>query len=487
MSMISNNTSGAQMALSLLTAQAGSSGAQAAAWEATEQSDGATVDQSGETSRYDINAIFNAESSLRRSKLDAVAELSESRPGTAADQSRREATQREVIRLNARAEKMSIALQRLGSGPLSEGQRIIFLFSSGESNAVSIFTTGKAESIYLGGGGNVLSIQANTAESISTGGGHDAIAIKADSVYSVYTERGAGYEFSVRSDGSSYPRYVAASESNDAVAIQARRAASIYTGGGNDAIAIQAASIQNVYAGKGADAISLQGGVVSGIYAEDGNDVIAVDATIGMSVLHNLVNGSLMLGGIEYTRPENLEDRMRMATTSYSSDVLGGSGNDTISVSVQEVISIDGGTGDDVISIGGGTVGLRVGAGSGNDVVRVSQGAELVIQTDDTDFSFEKDGNDLIVRHSGGSVRIEDYENAAAIAVAGSGAGYNTTELLAQRERETADLRNFVETAEGTILTIPEDKINLDLGIEFESSDFQMIHIAITNPLDVRV
>lgn len=119
---------------------------------------------------------------------------------------------------------------------------------------------------------------AYSAQSIYTGGGHDALAINAENVESVYTDESSGPRLKADANGQPQLTYSAGTSSNDAVAIRARRADSIYTGGGNDAVAIQAGFIGSVYAGKGNDSIALTGGVVSGIHAGDGNDAISVQA-----------------------------------------------------------------------------------------------------------------------------------------------------------------------------------------------------------------
>lgn len=485
MSAVSPYVSSSQLALSLLSARAGPSGAQAEVSDARAQRGEAPGGETGKTGRYDVNAIASAERGLQRARLDDALELGKSLEGTSADQRKKEATDRVVARWNKRAQNMSIALQKLGAGPLPEGQRVLSLFSNAGSQAVSIATTGQVNSVYLkGGGSQAVSIQAKTVQSVYTEGGHDAIAIKADSVESVYTDRSDGYEPGVYQNGEQYTRRVSATESNDAVAIHARRADSIYTGGGHDAIAVQADMISSIYAGSGNDSVSVRGGVISGVHGGGGNDAISVNAAIGMSVMRNMEFGAAsgMRKDADYVRPNSVEDRLRLATTNYS-DVLGGADNDAISVTVQEIISIDGGAGDDVISIGGGTVGLRVGAGSGNDVVRVARGAELMIQIDDADYMVETDGDDLVVRHSGGSVRIEGYENAAAVGIAGFGAAH--TKADPDLGGSLSDIKDVAEGADKSDLIASGAKSDLDYEIHSASRGLHMIHVATPNPLDV--
>lgn len=486
MSVNAPYASTSQMALSLLSAQAGPSGARAEVLDARAQGDASSKGNTGKTGRYDVNAIASAERGLERARLDDALEWFKHHENTSAEQRKSEATDRAVRRLNKRAENMSRALQKLGAGPLPEGQRVLSLFSSAGSQAVSISTTGQVNSVYLNGGDNqAVSIRAKSVDSVYTQGSHDAIAIKADSVESVVTDRSAGYAPGGYRNGEQYAHRVSATESNDAVAIQARRADSIYTGAGHDAVAVQADMISSIYAGSGNDSVAVRGGVISGVHGGEGNDAISVNAAIGRSVMRNVEFGarSGMGTDVEYVRSNSAEDRLRLATTNYS-DVLGGAGNDAISVTVQEIISIDGGAGDDVISIGGGTVGLRVGAGSGNDVVRVAQGAELMIQIDDGDYQVETDGNDLVVRHSGGSVRIEDYQDAAAIGVAGFGAAH--TRADPDRGGSLSDIKAFAEGAKKTDLIAPGVKSDLGYETHAASGGFQMIHLVKPNPMDIR-
>lgn len=177
-----------------------------------------------------------------------------------------------------------------------------------------------------------------------------------------------------------------------------------------------------------------------------------------------------------YTRPDSAEDRLRLATTDRA-DIYGGAGNDTISVTVQEVISVDGGAGDDVISIGGGTVGFRVGANSGNDTVQVASGAELVIQVDwPGGYEVETDGSDLIVHHDGGSVRIVGYENAAAIGIA----SFN---VLNEETAQPPDVENVLRGALGWEKLFAKSDI-YTYGVE---GYLNMIHVAPAAPLDLMV
>jgi hypothetical protein len=420
MSTISSPVS-ARLSLTLLNAQADQYGARASVQNSSLQI-GGEADGAPGSGRYnidDINRIADTERGYLRQRLQNGLEK-----GRYYETHRTRSSEAEVRFQKMRAQNMSKALMRLNAGPLREGQRILSLFSPPGSHALSINTTGQVESLFLRGGDQALSINAQTVTRVHTEGGNDAITINADWVESVYTDRSGGYVPGFREDGTSYPLWQPGTDSNDAVAINARRADSIHTGGGNDAIAIQADLINSVYAGDGSDAISLSGGIISGVYGEAGDDTITVDAGIGRPAIHDLGFFAGPAGASDtdplYTRPDTVHDRMRAAKT-YNSDIQAGAGDDVISVNVQEIISIDGGSGNDVISIGSGTVGLRVGEGSGNDLVQVGHGAELMIQIDFGDYTAEIDGNDMVIRHEGGTVRIADYQNAAAIGIVAPG------------------------------------------------------------------
>lgn len=95
-----------------------------------------------------------------------------------------------------------------------------------------------------------------------------------------------------------------------------------------------------------------------------------------------------------------------------------GAGNDTLSIRVDEVISVKGGRGDDVIAVGGGTVALHFEAGDGNDRISVARGATLAIQPEGKiDWNASWEGDTLVLDLGGSSMRIEGAKGAAAIGV----------------------------------------------------------------------
>ena len=474
MTMALPNTSGAQMALTMLSAQASASGARAAISQTNVQI-GATADGAVGTGGYDINTIAESEFAYQsaltaegRARSEYVEKMRAGR--------RRDSWSQHCAELHRkRAAAMMSALKKLGAGPLPEGQRMLSLFTGAGGNALSIFTTGRVESLYRREGDQALAIKAQTVDGIYTGGGNDAVAIDADWVESVRTDRDAEFELALTKSGKPYARYVSATESNDAVVINARRVEDVTTGGGNDAIAIRADMIRDVDAGDGRNSITLSGGIIGEVGAGDGSDAITVDAAIGLSALPHLRSdywGSRPDPTWQrYDRPGSAEERLMMAVTRYS-DVYAGGGNDTIAVTVQEVFSIDGGSGNDVISIGGGTVGLHVGKDAGNDVVQVAKGAELLIQIDGAgEYTLETDGADLIVHHEGGSVRVVGYENAAAI---GIGLSVN-----ANNRREPPF------GADDTVYVAGEDRNSYEYEGLKHNRYLHMIHIAQPEPLDI--
>lgn len=240
----------------------------------------------------------------------------------------------------------------------------------------------------------------------------------------------------------------------------------VIAGEGNDDITVHAGLIDGVDAGSGNDTIAVKGGVVAGIHGGAGDDAITVNAAMGGSARRA---GGTGLGAADqeqhFLRPDSVQDRMRLAMTAYS-DVLGGEGNDEISVSVRESISVDGGAGDDVISVGSGTVGLRLGADAGDDVVRVGYGAELLIQIDEGDYRLETEGNDMIVRHAGGSLRIEGYEAASAIAIAGPDT------VKRENARDDAQANGGPDGVRERAAATPPRALN-------------MVHLASFRPLDI--
>ncbi len=87
---------------------------------------------------------------------------------------------------------------------------------------------------------------------------------------------------------------------------------------------------------------------------------------------------------------------------------------------VDEAISIKAGRGDAVIAIGGGTVALHFEAGDGNDRVTVARGATVAVQLDHaTSWSASWDGDALVLKLTGESMRIEGASGAAAIGISG--------------------------------------------------------------------
>ncbi len=411
------------MALTLLTANASDEGASASV---TTASSGESDASTGEFnySADEINVLVSTRQELRAADrarthllLDASSDPDwDNKPIEEKYDALNEAS---IAAHQVKAAAMSKALSALQSGPSATTQITLALFGVSEADTqVSILTTGQVGSTKLTDGNDVLSIMAQSVSDVDTFAGNDAIAIQAESVEGVHT--GDGNDAVAIDAG--WVNTVGLGAGNDAVAINADIVDSVYTGAGSDAVAINSELADSIYTDTGDDSLSLRSALVQNVYAGSGNDNVSITAVMGGQVLNNLGEiGDVFFGNdLTYERPDTVDDRLRLAATLHA-DVDGGAGNDTISVNVQEMLTVDGGTGDDLIVVERGTVAVQVGGNSGDDTIRVAEGVELLIQLDNrAGYDLTEDGDDLIVTHDGGTVRIENYQNAAAIAIAGS-------------------------------------------------------------------
>ncbi|WP_299654925.1 hypothetical protein [uncultured Jannaschia sp.] len=135
--------------------------------------------------------------------------------------------------------------------------------------------SGRSTASTPGGGDDAVAIRASVANSVYTGSGSDALTIEADVVESVYT--GAT---------SSEPAAAKNASDDDAVAIRARSVDSVYTGAGRDAVAIEADLVSSIYTGADGDSLSVTAGAVHGIHTEGGDDTVVIDAVMGSSRIH---------------------------------------------------------------------------------------------------------------------------------------------------------------------------------------------------------
>ena len=264
-----------RMALTSLSAQAGPLGARAEISQTNVQI-GSTRTTAG---RYELAAIAGSGRTVQGADPGKTTDAGKYQEATAADQRKREATDRRVKWHTKRAESMSIAMRRLSMGPLQSGTRFLALFSRTSSNAISIYTTGRLEGVQLQGGDQALAIKAYSVSNVFTGGGNDAITIDADKVSDICTEQIETADADCGGRGEATNLGYSESASNDAVAITARMwAINIYTGGGTDAIAVQGEIVSGIDAGSGNDAIAVQGWLISDVDGGDGNDTISAMA-----------------------------------------------------------------------------------------------------------------------------------------------------------------------------------------------------------------
>lgn len=400
--------------LSLLSASTGPDGAQAQMTR---------LDIGDGTYERDPDALRDAMRAKDKAVLERAKDVG--RAFEAKDPAARGATLRRISSIKARITDMSKALETLRNAPnLSSGTMVAVRTGQG-NDILSILNGGTVDSVYTQGGNDSLAIQSDVVDSIYTGAGSDAVTISADMVDSVYTGATSG-----RSGNSTEP-------DDDAVAIQARSIDSVYTGAGRDAVALQADLVDSIYTGDGSDSLSISAGAVRGIHTGNGNDSVTIDAVLGSSQGYGWTRFGMGPAAPVATAPSPVPDspspaapaqglspeeaaamhRLHAAQTNYA-DVHLGAGNDSLSIRVDEVISVNASSGDDVIAIGGGTVVLHFDAGDGNDRISIAEGATLGIQLEHgTDWSESWDGDTLVLELDGGSMRIKGAAGAAAIGI----------------------------------------------------------------------
>lgn len=466
LSIVNNST------LTLINASASDRGAQSRV-ESGDQGTAWGVDR--------LNTIAKAENDYQAEKLQTG--IDTRKKLNAQDSSKNSAARSRILAEHYRklAANMAAALDKLGGQSRSSAGTVVALFKTPDSDALSI-VSGKTVRNVSSQNEASFAIRASTVKGVYTRGGNDAISIEADWVESVYTDRSSGLHAKKTKSGDTVLGWHSKTVSNDAVAIKAKRVSSVYTKGGNDAIAIETDLVKAVYAGEGSDSVAIRAGVVNGVYSGDGHDTISVDAGIGGTAVTKF--GATYIGISEvtsYTRAETAEERVKQARLGYAqrADINAGAGDDFISVTVEEALTIDGGTGNDTIAIGGGTVGMSVRFDSGHDTVQVARGAEFVLRVEENGpYTVKKDGNDLIVTHAGGSVTIKDYEQASAIAVRGRYAAsedeindllspeeaqrtiaFGAEQKAKLREERTAKIESFV--ADGDTMELAKKSIDI--------------------------
>ncbi|MGR3760147.1 hypothetical protein ACUXV3_08430 [Roseobacteraceae bacterium NS-SX3] len=298
------------------------------------------------------------------------------------------------------------ALAQLASGPDARNATALILLSGNGSAAVSLRAQ-EVEGLRTGAGNDAVTVQAGTIRSVSTGAGADAVALEGEVVDGVRTDPGGGAR-RYRGDWRNWDFAKADSPrqgSADSLAVRARHAANLYTGGGDDAIAVQAGTVNNIRAGRGDDGITVEAVLVTGIRGGAGDDAITVSAE------RSLETGA---PGRRWMQ----EAGWRAARQAV--DVDGGSGNDSITLHTRGSLTARGGTGDDEILLQGGNVALSYREGDGDDVVTLSGGANVVIRLDELDgYAITRGEDNLTLNFGDGqSITFENLSQGGAIAVA---------------------------------------------------------------------
>lgn len=395
---------------SALTAKTGSSGAEARISNAE-----IGVGNTNRSSQnYSVSDLFRTHDKIVEARWkDAMRQSSNVLTGREQNGKVSEAT---LTRIKKRMIDMSKALEALTGSQHFQGKdagSIIMRLVTGDGNdAVSLQTRGLVREVHTNGGDDAVSLKAAHVQGVYTGDGADAVVIEADRVEGVATD--LGYQKLPNGD-----YYIKQFANNDALTIAAKSVSAVGTGAGSDAIAIEAGLASWIHAGDGNDSMVINAGMVGWVNGGRGNDTITVNATIGDGTRHAVPwTPSGGTPGAAYERPTTIEGRMQQAARSYA-DVKGEFGDDTITVSVEEMMAVSGDDGNDRINIEKGTVALLIAENAGDDVVRVAKGGELVIKFDNmsTRYSLEVTETDMIIRHGAGTITIENYKDGDAIGI----------------------------------------------------------------------
>ena len=303
----------------------------------------------------------------------------------------------------ARLENMQKALTRLMAGHGAQGPAVVAVQTPSASFAA--VTGAEVTEVSTGAADDAVAVQ-GAVVNVRTDEGADAVTVEGTWV-SVSTDDDAG--------NFGPTRYFS---NADAVAISARHAVGIHTGGGDDAIAIVAGTFDQVHAGDGNDRIAISAVIAGGVSGDAGDDDIAVVAETGM--FHEPV-AETDIGRATMAAWADGSATGRMARSFYASAVGGGDGNDRIAVSVADTMGIRGGAGNDTITATGGTFALHFAAGDGQDFVHLAAGAEAVVMLDASltdDWSVEHGDDTLTLRWGAGlSVTFQGLGQAGAIGV----------------------------------------------------------------------
>lgn len=224
--------------------------------------------------------------------------------------------------------------------------------------------------------------------------------------------------------------------SSDAIAISARIAEGIATGGGNDAAAMSADRVGSVYAGDGQDGVAISAGMVDNIHGGSGAGAITVDAGFGAQASRQIAS----MADRQLAPAGDAAGRFQLALSSIA-EVNGDGGNAAVAVTGAQLITGDGGEGDDLISLSGQTVALHFGRNGGQDVVQPGAGTEVVPELAHgiTDYTVTTDGDRMVAdRGEAGRVTFVGVAKAGAIGIS---VGMQPVQLLQTGPLAALDLQ----------------------------------------------
>ncbi len=313
-----------------------------------------------------------------------------------------DAREARLSRIEARMTNMRKALARL-TGQTSGAETQLILYAGRGARSMSAAGSGQQAALYTSAGQDAVALSAAHIHDVNTGRGSDALAIVAEAVSDIQTDHDPRSAY----DGG-----------HDALAIRARVAQKLYTGAGQDALAVSAEALTEVDTGAGHDSLTLDVGLIGNLRTGSGDDSVTARLTLGRSQAARLAPGQ------SYEAGSTVTQRMQNARSAYA-DILTGDGRDSLAIEVSQIVSLEGGRGDDSFALsGGGTVGLRYGAGDGHDSVTLTPGTEALIEIDSAlakDWSVTRDGDSLTVRLGSGSIRFSGVTDLSAIGLAVTG------------------------------------------------------------------
>lgn len=142
-------------------------------------------------------------------------------------------------------------------------------------------------------------------------------------------------------------------DTDDQIAMRARKIDEVLAGGGDDILTLRAREIGNVRGNAGDDTIRVTAGTVEHVQGDNGDDSLMIRARL-------LLQAD---GGAG-------DDTVRVIARAIGG-VSGGDGNDALSISARDVGAVYGGAGDDAMLAVARRV-ARLNGGSGDDMIAVS-------------------------------------------------------------------------------------------------------------------